>query len=94
MAKMKVLKPELDALKEKHEGDTQKAQKEQMDLYRKVGINPVSGCIPVLLQFPILVALFYFIPTAIELRLTPFLWTDDMSTYDSIVGFFLHSILW
>lgn len=85
MAKMKVLKPELDEIKEKHDGDMQKAQQEQMDLYRKVGINPLSGCIPILLQFPILVALFYFIPAAIEFRLTPFLWSSDLSTYDSIL---------
>ena len=84
MAKMRVLKPELDAIKEKHGGDMQKAQADQMDLYRKVGINPLSGCIPVLLQFPILVSLFYFIPSAIELRLESFLWADDLSSYDSI----------
>jgi len=84
MAKMKVLKPELDAIKERNGDDMQKAQSEQMDLYRKAGINPLSGCIPVLLQFPILVSLFYFIPSAIELRLESFLWADDMSTYDSI----------
>ena len=86
MAKMRVLKPELDAIKEKHDGDMQKAQSDQMELYRKVGINPLSGCIPVLLQFPILVSLFYFIPSAIELRLESFLWADDLSSYDSILS--------
>ncbi len=86
MAKMRVLKPELDAIKERTGGDMQKAQAEQMDLYRKAGINPLSGCIPVLLQFPILVSLFYFIPAAIELRLVPFLWAKDLSTYDSILN--------
>ena len=85
MAKMRVLKPELDDIKERNDGDMQKAQSEQMDLYRKAGINPISGCIPVLLQFPILVSLFYFIPAAIELRQVPFLWAEDMSTYDSIL---------
>ncbi|MBV6646752.1 MAG: membrane protein insertase YidC [Cyclobacteriaceae bacterium] len=85
MAKMRVLKPELDAIKEKHDGDMQKAQSEQMELYRKVGINPLSGCIPVVLQFPILVSLFYFIPAAIEFRLESFLWSSDLSTYDSIL---------
>ena len=85
MAKMRVLKPELDDIKARHGEDAQKAQAEQMDLYRKAGINPISGCIPVLLQFPILVSLFYFIPAAIELRLEPFLWTDDLSTFDSIL---------
>jgi len=84
MAKMRVLKPELDAIREKHNGDMQKAQPDQLELYRKVGINPLSGCIPVLLQFPILVSLFYFIPSAIELRLESFLWADDLSSYDSI----------
>tara|TARA_X000001036_G_C20683010_1_gene806580 strand:- start:1451 stop:3262 length:1812 start_codon:yes stop_codon:yes gene_type:complete len=86
MAKMRVLKPELDAIKEKHDGDMQKAQPDQMELYRKAGINPLSGCIPVLLQFPILVSLFYFIPSAIELRLESFLWADDLSSYDSILN--------
>jgi len=74
----------LDAIKEKHDGDMQKAQPDQLELYRKVGINPLSGCVPVLLQFPILVSLFYFIPSAIELRLESFLWADDLSSYDSI----------
>jgi len=86
MAKMRVLKPELDAIKEKHDGDMQKAQSDQMELYRKAGINPLSGCIPILLQFPILVSLFYFIPSAIELRLESFLWADDLSSYDSILS--------
>ena len=73
-------------LREKHDGDMQKAQPDQLELYRKVGINPLSGCIPVLLQFPILVSLFYFIPSAIELRLESFLWADDLSSYDSILN--------
>jgi len=87
MAKMRVLKPELDEIKEKHGDDMQKAQQEQMALYQKVGINPLSGCIPMLLQFPILVALFYYIPNAIELRQVSFLWAGDLSTYDSIFDF-------
>lgn len=85
MAKMKVLKPELDAIKEKHDGDMQKAQQEQMQLYSKVGINPLSGCIPMLLQFPILLAMFNFFPNSIELRQKAFLWAHDLSTYDSIL---------
>lgn len=85
MAKMKVLKPELDAIKEKHDGDMQKAQQEQMQLYSKVGINPLSGCIPMLLQFPILLAMFNFFPNSIELRQQAFLWAHDLSTYDSIL---------
>jgi len=86
MAKTKVLKPELDAIKEKHKGDAQKAQSEQMTLYRQVGVNPISGCIPLLLQMPILFSMFYFFPNSIELRQQPFLWADDLSTYDSIMN--------
>jgi YidC/Oxa1 family membrane protein insertase len=82
MAKMKVLKPEIDALKEKTGGDAQKMQQEQMKLYREVGVNPVSGCIPVVLQMPILFALFFFFPNSIELRGESFLWATDLSTYD------------
>ena len=84
MAKTKVLKPELDAIKEKHGDDMQKAQAEQMQLYQKVGINPISGCIPMLLQMPILLAMFYFFPNSIELRQEAFLWASDLSTYDTI----------
>lgn len=84
MAKIKVLKPELDEIKEKHGDDMSKAQQEQMQLYQKVGVNPLSGCVPVLLQMPILLAMFNYFPNAIELRQEPFLWADDLSTYDSI----------
>jgi YidC/Oxa1 family membrane protein insertase len=59
-------------------------QQEQMKLYQQVGINPLSGCIPVLLQMPVLLAMFNFFPNAIELRQQPFLWADDLSTFDSI----------
>ena len=86
MAKMKVLKPELDEIKEKYGDDMQKAQTEQMQLYSKVGVNPISGCVPMLLQMPILLAMFNFFPNSIELRQEPFLWTDDLSTYDSILN--------
>jgi YidC/Oxa1 family membrane protein insertase len=82
MAKMKVLKPEIDSLKEKVGGDMQKMQTEQMALYQKVGVNPLSGCIPVLLQMPILFAMFFFFPNSIELRQESFLWAHDLSTYD------------
>ena len=85
MAKMRVMKPELDELKAKFPDDQQKAQKEQMDLYRKVGINPLSGCIPMVLQMPILFSLFYFFPNAIELRQESFLWSADLSTYDNVL---------
>ncbi|WP_317900186.1 membrane protein insertase YidC [Aurantibacillus circumpalustris] len=88
-AKMRVLKPETDALNAKFEknADPMKKQQEQMALYRKAGVNPLSGCIPLLLQFPILIALFNFMPAAIELRQQGFLWADDLSTFDSIWNF-------
>ncbi len=88
-AKMRVLKPETDALNEKFgkNADPMKKQQETMALYRKAGVNPLSGCIPLLLQFPILIALFAFIPDSIELRQQAFLWADDLSTYDSIWTF-------
>ena len=96
-AKMRVLKPETDALNAKFEknADPMKKQQEQMALYRKAGVNPLSGCIPLLLQFPILIALFNFVPAAIELRQQGFLWADDLSTYDSIWTFgFVPFINW
>jgi YidC/Oxa1 family membrane protein insertase len=85
MAKMRVLKPELDEIKEKHGTDMTKVQQEQLKLYQQVGVNPISGCIPVLLQMPILFAMFYLFPASIELRQQPFLWAEDLSTYDSII---------
>jgi YidC/Oxa1 family membrane protein insertase len=86
MAKMKVLKPQLDEIKEKYGDDMQKAQAEQMQLYGKVGVNPLSGCIPMLLQMPILLAMFNFFPNSVELRQAGFLWADDLSSYDSILN--------
>ncbi len=86
MAKTKVLKPELDELKEKYGNDMQKIQAEQMKLYQKVGVNPLSGCIPVLLQMPILLAMFNFFPNSVELRQESFLWANDLSTYDAILS--------
>jgi YidC/Oxa1 family membrane protein insertase len=85
MAKMKVLKPELDEIKEKHGEDMAKVQQEQLKLYQQVGVNPISGCVPVLLQMPILFAMFYLFPASIELRQQPFLWSEDLSTYDSLI---------
>lgn len=85
MAKMKVLKPDLDVIKEKYGDDATKAQQEQLKLYQQVGVNPISGCVPVLLQMPILFAMFYLFPASIELRQQPFLWAEDLSTYDSIL---------
>ncbi len=86
-AKMRVLKPELDALKEKVGKDPAKLQTEQMKLYRSAGVNPLGGCLPMLLQMPILIALFRFFPSSIELRQQSFLWAHDLSTYDSIWDF-------
>jgi len=84
MAKMKVLKPELDDIKARTGGDMKKMQQEQMALYQQVGINPLLGCVPMLLQMPIVIAVFTYFPNAIELRQESFLWADDLSTYDSI----------
>lgn len=86
-AKMRVLKPEVDQLKEKFGSDFQKQQTETMNLYRKAGVNPMGGCFPMLLQLPILFAMFQFFPSAFELRQQSFLWADDLSTYDSIWNF-------
>ena len=84
-AKMKVLKPEIDKITEKHKSkDPMKAQQETMGLYRKAGVNPMGGCLPMLFQFPILIAMFRFFPASIELRQEAFLWADDLSAYDSI----------
>jgi len=85
-AKMKVLKPEIDKITEKFKGkDPMKTQQETMALYKKTGVNPLGGCIPMLLQMPILFALFRFFPASIELRQKSFLWADDLSSYDSVL---------
>jgi YidC/Oxa1 family membrane protein insertase len=88
-SKMRVLKPEIDEINAKFEknDDPMKKQQETMALYRRAGANPLSGCLPMLLQFPILIALFGFFPAAIELRQKGFLWADDLSTYDSVYNF-------
>ena len=86
-AKMRVLKPEIDEINAKYpdEKDNMKKQQAVMDLYKKAGASPTSGCLPMLLQLPILWAVFRFFPSSIELRQQPFLWADDLSTYDSIL---------
>ena len=88
-AKMQVIKPEIDKLNEKYpsEKDAMKKQQAMMELYRKAGISPAGGCLPMLLQMPILFAMFRFFPASIELRQQKFLWADDLSAYDSIVDF-------
>ncbi|MDZ4669109.1 MAG: membrane protein insertase YidC [bacterium] len=83
-AKMRVLKPEIDEIKVKYGDDMAKMQQENMKLYRKAGVNPMGGCLPVVLQMPILIAMFQFFPSAFELRQKAFLWSDDLSSYDSI----------
>ena len=89
-AKMRVLKPEIMEIEKKYPGQDQeqmmKRQQATMDLYRRAGVNPMSGCLPMLLQMPVLLALFFFFPSAIELRQQGFLWADDLSTYDSIIS--------
>ncbi|MDR3056821.1 MAG: membrane protein insertase YidC [Prevotella sp.] len=86
-AKMRVLRPQVEEIGEKYPKQEQAMEKQQatMALYNKAGVNPMSGCIPLLLQMPILIALFSFFPNAIELRQQSFLWATDLSTYDAII---------
>ena len=91
-AKMSALKPELDKLNEKfpHTDNQQEMMKKQqatMELYKRAGVSPMGGCLPTLLTFPILWAMFRFFPASIELRQQPFLWCQDLSAYDAIVDF-------
>ena len=86
-AKMRLLKPELDEIKERTGDDMQKAQQEQMKLYKQAGVSPLGGCLPQLVQMPILFAMFRFFPSSIELRQQSLWWADDLSTYDSIFDF-------
>ena len=88
-AKMQVLKPEMDALNEKYpkQEDAMKKQQAMMNLYQKAGVSPMGGCLPMLLQMPILFAMFRFFPASIELRQQKFLWATDLSAYDSIIDF-------
>lgn len=83
-AKMKVLKPEVDALKEKYKDDQQAFGMEQMKLWRTAGVNPLGGCLPALLQIPIFMSLYYFFQSNIDLRGKSFLWASDLAQYDSI----------
>ena len=85
-AKMKLLKPELDEMKAKFQGDMAKQQQEQMKLYRRAGVSPFGGCLPLLFQFPILIAMFRFFPSSFELRQQSFLWAKDLSVYDSVAS--------
>ena len=87
-AKMRVMKPMVDELAKKYpkQEDAMKKQQATMDLYKKAGVSPMGGCLPMLLQMPILFAMFRFFPTSIELRQESFLWAKDLSTYDSILN--------
>ncbi|MCS4434512.1 membrane protein insertase YidC [Aquiflexum gelatinilyticum] len=85
MAKMRVIKPEIDELKAKYPDDPTKMQQEQMKLFGQLGVSPISGCLPLVFQMPFLFAMFFFFPNAIELRQQSFLWAHDLSTYDSIL---------
>lgn len=86
-AKMRVLKPQIEAINERIPKDkTMERQQATMELYRKAGVNPMGGCIPMIVQMPILFAMFYFFPVAIQLRQKSFLWAEDLSSYDSIAS--------
>lgn len=86
-AKMRVLRPQLEAINEKYPPEKmQERQQATMALYSKAGVSPMSGCLPMLFQFPVLMAMFWFFPTAIELRGQSFLWAEDLSTYDAILS--------
>ena len=84
-AKMKVLRPEINALNDKYGNDRAKKQQETMKLYSKAGANPMAGCVPSLLQLPVFLGLFYFFPVAFSLRGKSFLWAEDLSSYDAIL---------
>ncbi len=87
-AKMRVLKPQLDAINEQYprQEDALKKQQEVMALYKRCGVSPMGGCLPMLIQMPILIAMFRFFPSSIELRGEKFLWADDLSSYDSVLN--------
>ena len=91
-AKMRVLKPKIDEINQKYpkQEDAMKKQQEIMGVYSQYGVSPMGGCLPMLIQMPIFIALFMFIPSAIELRQQSFLWADDLSTYDAIINFPFH----
>ncbi|PKQ44830.1 membrane protein insertase YidC [Confluentibacter flavum] len=85
-AKMKILKPELDAIREKHKDNKMKAQQETLALQTKAGASPMAGCMPALIQLPVFYALFQFFPSAFDLRQKSFLWVEDLSSYDTIAS--------
>ena len=83
--KMKVLRPDIEIINNQHKDDAVRRQQETMSLYSKAGVNPMSGCIPALIQLPVFYALFSFFPVAFVLRDKAFLWADDLSSYDSVL---------
>ena len=85
-AKMKILKPELDEIREKYKNNKMKAQQETMALQNKAGASPMAGCLPALIQLPVFYALFQFFPSAFDLRQKSFLWADDLSSYDTVAN--------
>ena len=91
-AKMRVLKPQVDEIGRKYpkQEDAMKKQQEMMQLYSQYGVSPMGGCLPMLIQTPIWIALFNFVPNAIELRGEPFLWADDLSAYDDVISWGTH----
>ncbi|EJX08471.1 inner membrane protein translocase component YidC [gut metagenome] len=91
-AKMRVLKPKIDEINRKYpkQEDAMKKQQEMMTIYNQYGVSPMGGCLPMLIQLPIIMALFFFVPNAIEFRQQSFLWADDLSTYDAFITFPFH----
>ncbi|MAY54118.1 MAG: membrane protein insertase YidC [Flavobacteriaceae bacterium] len=89
-AKMKVLRPEIDEIKKKYEGNNMKIQQETMKLQNIAGASPLKGCLPAILQIPVFYALFTFFPTAFDLRQKSFLWAEDLSSYDTIAELPFH----
>ena len=88
MAKMRILKPEMDEIKAKvGESNPTLLQQEYLKLYKKAGVNPLGGCLPLLIQMPIVIAFFRFFPSLFELRGESFLWMKDLSTYDAVITF-------
>lgn len=89
-AKMRILKPEIAEIGKKYADEPMKKQQATMALYRSSGVSPLAGCIPILIQMPVLIAVFRFFPAAIELRQESFLWAEDLSAYDSILNLGFH----
>ena len=86
MAKMRELQPRMEAIREEHEDDPQKQQEEMMKMYKETGVNPLGGCLPMLLQYPVIIALWQFLPTSIDIRQESFLWAHDLSVPDVILN--------